>query len=125
MKNVIVKFVKVRNQTDMRTFKERLMQVDRVYKLIYNLNKDFSDDSYSVDYNGFICVRKYEEEVWAVEWEEYNYQGECKDEVLEFTNAYKAAECFVELCFHEPVPYSHCWLGDKLEEFKRRYKNES
>jgi len=59
-----------------------------------------SPAGFDVGLAGVLCVRKYEHECWAVEWEEYNNpHSEIKREwqVLEFENPRKAAECFIDL----------------------------
>ena len=73
--------------------RERLIDIDLVYKLITR------PEPYSADWVGFIWVRRYEDDTtWAVEWEEVDFgDGEHAEEVLEFTDPYLAAECFVEL----------------------------
>jgi len=108
---------------------DKLNLITLVYKLIYNSNMN-PDHSFSIDYNGFICVRKYEHDEWVVEWEEYDSLDGGKSvevlelEVLEFTDPYVAAECFAELCYHKKKP-GHFWLGkDKLKTFKKKWNSK-
>lgn len=114
-------------------------EVDLVYNLIIH------PAGFGIDCGGILCIRRYEEPKWAVEWEEYhnphdNY-SKSEMEVLEFDDPYRAAECFVELrhtaeigidfdiiaCSKlskidsNPPSVGYYLLGNKLEEFKNKY----
>ncbi len=82
---------------------------------------------------GIVSIRRYEAPIWVVEWEEYNNPQDpnCKilNEVLEFDDSKRAAECFVELrrkCkigldLDSPNRSDYYLLGSELEEFKKKY----